>query len=247
VWHAQFSPDGKRIVTASLDGTARVWDAHSGQPLTEPLQHDGYVNSAQFSPDGKRIVTASGTVARVWDAQSGQPLTEPLRHGGPVHSAQFSLDGKRIVTASLDDTARVWDAQSGRPLTGPLKHDREVLSAQFSPDGKRIVTASSDGTARVWDIAPSSENHPAWLLRLAEVISGQTLNQQGVLEPTRLNRADVINQIRQELNDQPAHDDWVVLGRWFLADPATRTISPFSTRTVPEYLADQSKENKTQK
>ena len=78
---AQFSPDGKRIVTASQDKTARVWDAQSGQPLTEPLKHDNKVNSAQFSPDGKRIVTASDdNTARVWDAQSGQPLTEPLKH-----------------------------------------------------------------------------------------------------------------------------------------------------------------------
>ena len=75
---AQFSPDGKRIVTASDDGTARVWDAQTGQPLTEPMKHGNVAVSAQFSPDGKRIVTASqDKTARVWDAQTGQPLTEP--------------------------------------------------------------------------------------------------------------------------------------------------------------------------
>ncbi|MCX6930139.1 MAG: protein kinase, partial [Verrucomicrobia bacterium] len=76
---AQFSPDGKRVLTVSTN-VARVWDAQTGQPLTEPLKHTRAVNSAQFSPDGKRIVTASGDIndgARVWDAQTGQPLTEP--------------------------------------------------------------------------------------------------------------------------------------------------------------------------
>ena len=66
---AQFSPDGKRIVTAGTH-TARVWDVQSSQPLTEPLKHADTVMSAQFSPDGKRIVTASyDKTARVWDEE----------------------------------------------------------------------------------------------------------------------------------------------------------------------------------
>ena len=101
---AAFSPDGTRIVTASYDKTARVWDAATGQPIGEPLKgHESAVMSAAFSPDGKRIVTASeDNTARVWDAATGQPIGEPLKgHDGAVFSAAFSPDGKRIVTASL--------------------------------------------------------------------------------------------------------------------------------------------------
>ena len=151
---AVFSPDGKCIVTASDDNTARVWDAATGRPLTEPLKHDGSIYSAVFSPDGKYIVTASmDSTARVWDAATGKPVTEPLKHDNNVNSAVFSPDGKYIVTASLDSTARVWDASTGKPMTEPLKHDDSVNSAVFSPDGKYIVTASRDNTARVWDAA----------------------------------------------------------------------------------------------
>jgi hypothetical protein len=69
VLSAAFSPDGKRIVTASLDKTARVWDAATGKAIGKPLKgHSGYVYSAAFSPDGKRIVTASDDkTARIWD------------------------------------------------------------------------------------------------------------------------------------------------------------------------------------
>ena len=71
---AAFSPDGKRIVTASWDRTARIWDAATGKPIGEPLRgHEDVVMSAAFSPDGQRIVTASkDRTARVWDAATGQ-------------------------------------------------------------------------------------------------------------------------------------------------------------------------------
>jgi WD40 repeat protein len=296
VWSAQFSPDGKRIVTASNDNTARIWDAQTAKPLTEPMKQDNS-RSAQFSPDGKRIVTVSGVTARIWDAQTGQPLTEPMEHDNSVMSAQFSPDGKRIVTASNDNTARIWDAQTGKPLTGPMKHDSVVWSAQFSPDGKRIVTTSWDSTvriwdaqagklltepmepdrvvfdssqfspdripigtalfspdgirivtalsdsARIWDISPTGKAAPDWLLRLADAVAEQHLNDRGVFEPLSEDPIDVLKQIKDQLGHERADDDWAIWGRWFLADRSTRTISPFSTVTVPEYIENRIKEN----
>jgi WD40 repeat protein len=153
-----FSPDGARIVTASGDDTARVWDAASGRVLARLEGHEVNVTSAAFSPDGARIVTASwDDTARVWDAASGQTLTRLEGHENNVYSAAFSPDGSRIVTASRDDTARVWDAASGRELAGLEGHEGDVRSAAFSPDGSRIVTASWDDTARVWDAASGQE------------------------------------------------------------------------------------------
>ncbi|SAL51110.1 WD domain-containing protein [Caballeronia cordobensis] len=151
VYSAGFNPDGKRVVTASEDGTARIWDAETGKPLSTPMTHGNAVLSASFSPDGKRVVTVSYRTTRVWDADTGKPLGAPMTHGYAVLSASFSPDGKRVVTASLDMTARVWDADTGEPLGAPMTHGSGVISANFSPDGTRVVTASTDNTARVWD------------------------------------------------------------------------------------------------
>jgi hypothetical protein len=112
VYSAAFSPDGKRIVTASWDKTVRLWEAETGKPIGEPLRgHADAVYTAAFSPDGKRIVTASADkTVRLWDAETGKPIGEPLTgHADSVSSAAFSPDGKLIVTASGDKTVRLWD------------------------------------------------------------------------------------------------------------------------------------------
>ncbi|QJW93766.1 WD40 repeat domain-containing serine/threonine protein kinase [Frigoriglobus tundricola] len=155
---ASFGPDGTRVVTASEDGTARVWDAATGREQAVLKGHTSFVRSASFSPDGTRVVTASedGT-ARVWDAATGREQAVLKGRTSTVESASFSPDGTRVVTASLDKTARVWDAATGREQAVLKGHTDLVVSASFSPDGTRVVTASLDGTARVWDAATGRE------------------------------------------------------------------------------------------
>jgi WD40 repeat protein len=152
---AAFSRDGSRIVTASFDRTARIWDAASAKEIAV-LNHGRSVNSAAFSPDGSRIVTTDLT-ARIWDAASAKEIAVLGGHDGSVHSAAFSPDGSRIVTASFDRTARIWDAASAKEIVVLRGHENAVHSAAFSPDGSRIVTASTDRTARIWDAASGEE------------------------------------------------------------------------------------------
>jgi CHAT domain-containing protein len=156
---ANFSPDGKLIVTAS-DYTAHVWNT-SGKLLAELKGHGSYVNSASFSPDGKLIVTASwDNNAYVWDT-SGKLLAVLRGHSGNVYSASFSPDGQHIVTASAEGSARIWNISGKTTLTGRNTHidiprfdaDRQQTVASFSPDGQRLVSASDDGIARVWDLS----------------------------------------------------------------------------------------------
>jgi WD40 repeat protein len=151
LWSASFAPDGRRIVTASEDNTARVWSAENGDELTILRGHTEPVRIASFSPDGRQVLTAStDKTARLWDAETGQQ-SAVLEHDGVVRSAAFSSDGRRIVTASDDKTARVWDVQTGKQIAVLTGHTARVRDAAFSPNGRYVLTASDDKTARLWD------------------------------------------------------------------------------------------------
>ena len=121
---AAFSPDGTRILTASRDKTAKLWDASSGK-LIASFNHQDEVKDAAFSPDGTRILTASvDKTAKLWDAASGK-LMASFEHQDTVNAAAFSPDGARILTASADHSAKLWDAASGK-LMASFEHQDEV-------------------------------------------------------------------------------------------------------------------------
>ena len=149
---AAFSPDGSRIVTASWDKTARVWDAASGKELVALRGHEDPVWSAAFSPDGSRIVTASADkTARVWEAASGKKI---LALAGTTVWCVGGVQPRRVahrhrVIMGQDGAGLGRGERQGDPR--PHGHEGCVKSAAFSPDGSRIVTASEDKTARVWD------------------------------------------------------------------------------------------------
>ncbi len=155
---AAYSPDGTRVVTASWDGTARIWDAATGKEIRRLEGHSEMVRSAAFSPDGTRVVTAGvdGT-ARIWDAGTGKEIRRLGGHSASLWSAAFSPDGTSVVTGSEDGTARIWDAATGKEIRRLEGHLNSVLSAGFSPDGTRVVTTGVDGTTRIWKAATGKE------------------------------------------------------------------------------------------
>jgi WD40 repeat protein len=154
VLNASYSRDGKRIVTASRDGSARLWYAANGRLIGVLPGHKREVLNAAFSPDGKRVVTASGdATAAIWDVEHLRRVAVLRGHKDAVISAAFSPDGKKVATASYDHTVRIWDANSWHPISIIPVQDEAVESLGFSPDGSHIVTASDDGTANIWDLS----------------------------------------------------------------------------------------------
>jgi WD40 repeat protein len=161
VLHAEFSPDGRMIVSTAADGSAQIWNLADGSRLGPPMKHSSsLIFGATFSPDGQLIATASGgagtlekAAARIWDVRTGKPFGRLFEHFDLVYSALFSRDGRRLITGSEDGTARVWDLRTGEPLTPPIVNGSIVLKAEFSPDGRFVLTAALDGSARVWNAA----------------------------------------------------------------------------------------------
>jgi WD40 repeat protein/tRNA A-37 threonylcarbamoyl transferase component Bud32 len=157
-----FSPDGKTVLTWSLDKAARLWDAATGKPIGPPLQHQGGVVAWTFSPDGKAVLTGGAdNTARLWSAATGKQVGPPLQHQGTVRRVAFSPDGKAVLTGSDDKTAQVWEMATGRPLRPPLRHEGSVWHVAFSQDGRAVLTGSRDGTARVWEAATGKPLGPA--------------------------------------------------------------------------------------
>jgi WD40 repeat protein/tRNA A-37 threonylcarbamoyl transferase component Bud32 len=193
---AAFRADGRRALTGSKDGAARLFDLASGRQLGRPLDHNGPVKAVAFAPDG-RLGTAArpgpwvGKLfglpgeARLWGAEGDGPR-RTFDHGSDsVYAVAFSADGRRLATGSGTDwekagRAEVWDADTGARVAGPLRHGGPVRCLQFAPDGSRLVTGSDDLRVRVWDLATGkclAESPPlsGWVGSVAMAADGHTV------------------------------------------------------------------------
>ena len=156
VFSVAFSPDGQRVVSGSRDGTMRLWDTQTGNPIGEPLEgHTDSVLSVAFSPDGQLVISGSSDrTIRVWSSQTQAPIGDPMEgHRDIVLVVAFSPDGQRVVSGSGDGTVRLWDAQTGAQIGDPLQgYGGSVNSVALSPDSRHVVSGSDDQTVRLWDV-----------------------------------------------------------------------------------------------
>ncbi|HEY9736463.1 MAG TPA: TIR domain-containing protein, partial [Trichocoleus sp.] len=149
VFGVAFSPDGSRLASASLDGTARIWQIDG-----TPLATLGAPNGEQFwdinfSPDGQQVALATeGGEVQLWSS-TGELQQRLSGHEGGVIRVRYSSDGALLASTSMDRTVRLWqrDGTFVRELTG---HSAGVASASFSPDGRRLAVVTLDGILRLW-------------------------------------------------------------------------------------------------
>jgi WD40 repeat protein len=151
------SPVDARVVTATADQKAWVWDGLTGQPTRAPLPHPARVNAVVFRPDGRAVLTgcADGR-ARLWQLGPGGPAGKPLevRHGAAVRAVAFRPDGHAFLTGGDDGGACLWDAATGKAIWKSKAHKAAVRAVAFSPDGRAVLTGSTAGSARLWRLGP---------------------------------------------------------------------------------------------
>jgi WD40 repeat protein/Flp pilus assembly protein TadD len=185
VVHADFSPDYRKIVTASEDQTARVWDAASGLPVSPYLKHAGPVFDARFSPDGHKLVTAShDQTARVWDASTGQPLGPPLKHKSPVLQATFVAEGLCVLTSCKDGTRRLWNLEDRDRTIADWGLLSQLLSGQRLDVAEGLIPLEATAMSNAWntlrakypdDFITGPKNILSWHQR--EAFESQALGQ----------------------------------------------------------------------
>src|SRR5262249_44226700 len=152
-----FSPDGRRLASASLDKHVKLWDPATGQEVLTLRGHTDIPDRVLFSPDGRRLASASGDgTVRVWDATPPEgapdPRTRTLRgHAGIVYGVAFSPGGRHLASASADNTVKVWEAATGKEVRTLRGHTDTVLGVAFI-DEDRLASASMDRTVRLWDV-----------------------------------------------------------------------------------------------
>jgi len=172
-----FSPDRKRLATASYDGSVHFWERTGAGWRKSPARIEGYLDkltSVAFSPDGQRVVTASyDGCARVWDWNDGKPRQRyGLQSDGPrvrpeaVHSARFSPDGKRVVTASRSGVARVWDLDdSTTKISENPKIEPCRARDKRDPGEDIVIIAASHVLKHKPDpmcVVPRADEHHRW-------------------------------------------------------------------------------------
>ncbi|WP_157900640.1 TIR domain-containing protein [Mycobacterium rhizamassiliense] len=179
------SPDGHRIVTAQFDGSLRLWDSETGQPIGSPLTgHRGVAEVVTYSHDGHRIISGGDdNTVRVWDADTGKPIGAPfVGHTDKVTCLAISPDGRLIVSGSVDRTIRRWNADTGQQIGAPLLGNAgPVGDVEFDPDGHQFASGGDDKTVRLWNADTGQQigapliGHTDWVQSLSYSPDGRHL------------------------------------------------------------------------
>jgi WD40 repeat protein len=146
-----FSPDGARLVTLSLDGTARLWDAGTGKEVRRLAGRPNPGSDVRFGYAGRFAAAGGdGNTGLVWDLETGRAVLTLKGHEGPVYSVDLSAGTGLIATGSADGTVRVWDNR-GRPLRALRGHAGRVAHVAFSADGERVASLGpTRALVKVW-------------------------------------------------------------------------------------------------
>jgi len=153
IYKVDFSPNNKYLVSASGDGTARVWEMPKGGLVSSLKDQSGHVFWAAFRPNNRHVVAVGGTAARIYDITNGSIIQVLGDHTQRVLTADFSPDGGTVATGDDGGVVKLWQAGSGNEIRTITTGEGSVYSISFNPKGRTFATGCNTGALILWDMS----------------------------------------------------------------------------------------------
>jgi WD40 repeat protein len=157
-WSAAFSSDGKQLAASLSNGSIRIWDVSTRQPVRTLFGHFGSVGSVAMSHDGRWIAAGGGDGSiKLWDRATGELLRTLSSKSPEAYEISFSADSRMLASVYIDGMLRIWDPKTGAELRSIAAHKDSAFGLAFDPKGTRLASASFDNTVKLWDASTGSE------------------------------------------------------------------------------------------
>ncbi|MBN2246690.1 MAG: WD40 repeat domain-containing protein [Candidatus Aminicenantes bacterium] len=151
IYRVDFSANSKYLVSASGDGTARVWEVPSGGQVSSLKEQSGHVFWAAFRPNNKHVVVTGGMAARIYDITNGSVVRVLGDHPQRVLTAEFSPDGNTLATGDEGGMVKLWQAGNGQEIRSITTGAGSVHSIDFDPKGRTFATGCNNGALILWN------------------------------------------------------------------------------------------------
>ncbi len=237
-----FSPDGRKALSCSEDGTIRLWEVDTGEQIRTLIGHRGAVKSVVFSRDGRSALSSGDdATVRYWDIDTGEELRRFEGHSGMVYSAVLACDDKRVLSCGQDGTLRWWDAATGEQTQLLEVKNSRIRCVAVSHDDRHVLSGGDDGIGRVWDLQTGAELHrleghtgQIWHVAISpDGQTGLTAGQDKVIRMWDLRTGKLVRRFQGHEGDV---NNLVFLpdGRGFLSASDDRSIRLWEVATGKE-------------
>ena len=158
VYSVAFSPDGRYVLSGSVDNTLKLWEVSTGREVRSFKGHIDWVFSVAFSLDGRYVLSGSRDYTlKLWEVSTGHEVRSFDGHTSSVLSVAFSLDGRYVLSGSVDNTLKLWEVSTGQEIRSFKGHKDYVYSVAFSPDGRYVLSGASGGALKMWKVSEGLE------------------------------------------------------------------------------------------